>query len=147
MFALHLLLMIDNIRVMTSMFAAIALSISFSLCPAFPAEHGQGSVCFAPSPSTRPSRFAPGELYNPATLSVRIDKRPAVLWPHKESLKIEGLDITQRHLFVELSDGKPLQSFWFRFADFKSTELCFYLDGYSLVEVKGARDAPWCKCK
>jgi hypothetical protein len=78
---------------------------------------------------------------------VRIDNRQAVLWPHKASLKIEGLDTTQRHLFVELSDGKPLQSFWFRFADFKSTELCFYFDGYLMVQVKAARDARQCKCK
>jgi len=139
--------MIVNLRLLKSVFVAIALLVSSSACPLFSTENAQGSVCLAPSPSTPPRLFAPGARYNLATLSVRIDKRQPVLWPHKASLKIGGLDVARRHLFVELSDGKPLQSYWFRFEDFKSTELCLYLDGYSIVELKEARDAPQCKCK
>ena len=125
---------------------SIPLLVSFLLCPVLWAEQHRGSVCIAPNSSTPPIRVSPGQMYNPATLSIRIDKRPVVLWPHKECLKVEGLDITQRHLFVVISDGKPLLSFWFRFADYKSTELCVSFDGYQGVQVKEPREVRWCKC-
>lgn len=86
-------------------------------------------------------------MYNPATLSVRVDKGKAVLWPHKDCVKIEGLDTNQRHLLIVISDGKPIQSFWFRFADYKSSELCISFDGYQGVQMQALKDSWWCKCK
>ena len=77
---------------------------------------------------------------------LRIDKRDAVHWPHKESLKIEGLDLTDRHLVVLTSDGKRIQSFWLRFAEYKSVDLCISFDGYPGVQVTQARHSQ-CKCK
>jgi hypothetical protein len=70
-----------------------------------------------------------------------------VNWPHRDCLRMGGLDITQRHLFVVISDGKPLLSFWFRFADFKSTELCVSFDGYQGVQMQELKEARWCKCR
>jgi hypothetical protein len=71
-----------------------------------------GAICV--SPTTPPARISPGGEYNPATLTLKIDKRDAVLWPHKNSVTIDGLDRSIRHLVVLTSDGKRIQSFWFR---------------------------------
>jgi hypothetical protein len=92
-------------------------------------------------------RFSPGGDYNPKTLLLKIDKRPPIHWPHKEGVKIEGLDLKERHLAVLTSDGKRIQSFWFRFTDYKSTELCVAFDGYQGVQLQELKGALWCKCK
>lgn len=64
---------------------------------------------------SRQPGISPGGEYNPATLTISIDKRPPVAWPHKQSVKIEKLSLSERHLIVLKSDGKRIQSFWFRF--------------------------------
>lgn len=51
-------------------------------------------------------------------------------WPQKVGLKIEGLSLGEKHLVVVHSGGKPIQSFRFRFTDYKETELCLLFDGY-----------------
>jgi len=78
---------------------------------------------------------------------LKIDKQQAISWPHKESLKIEGLEFKKRHLVVLTSDGKRIESFWFKFADFKSADLCVAYDGYQGVQLREAKSSPWCKCK
>lgn len=104
-------------------------------------------LCIAPI-SDHPSKLAsPGGMYNPATLSLRIDKREPLRWPHKESFKIEGLDSAARHLIVVISDGKPIQSFWFRFSQFETTTLCMSFDGYQGVQLHDDKDSPQCKCR
>jgi hypothetical protein len=75
---------------------------------------------------------------------VKIDGRPAIRWPHKESVKIEGLDPKERHLVVLISDGKQIQSFWFRFANFNAA--CMSFDGYQGVNLEKTQP-PYCKCK
>jgi hypothetical protein len=97
--------------------------------------------------SAEPPTHVLTESYNPATLKLRIDKRPAVLWPHKEDLKLENLDLSERHLVVLTSDRKPIESFWFRFSEFNSAELCMKFDGYQGVQLADARSSRWCKCK
>jgi hypothetical protein len=79
---------------------------------------------------------------------VRIDKRAAVPWPQRESLKISGLDLSERHLLVVLdAKGKPVESLWFRFSA-KSTKLCMSYDGYGGIGLLvDDRHAPWCRCK
>ncbi len=110
------------------------------------AQSERGRICVAPNPTTTPERFSPGLDYDPATLTVRIDKRPPVKWPHQESVNIDGLDRSERHLVVLTSRGKPLQSFWFRFAQFKSERLCLLFDGYQGPQLRDA--APnVCTCK
>jgi hypothetical protein len=43
----------------------------------------------------------------------------------KESLKIEGLDLKERHpLAVVDARGKPVKSLWFRFTNYNSIHLC-----------------------
>jgi hypothetical protein len=126
---------------------ALALLITVLACPSIPADAGQGAICMAPNPSTPPTRVSPGLNYNPETLKVKIDDRQAVPWPHKECLKIEGLDITKRHLVVFISDGKQLQSFRFGFSEFQSNDLCMSFDGYGGPQLREAKGSPWCKCK
>ena len=125
----------------------LAVLVAFLLCPSVPAEPGTGTVCVAPNSPEPPTRVSPGGFYNPATLMLRIDNRQAIPWPHKDSSKIEGLDLKARHLVVLTSDGKRIQSFWFRFDDFKSAEPCIAYDGYQGVQLQEAKGSPGCKCK
>lgn len=53
-------------------------------------------------------------------------------------------------IFLVILDSrhKPVESLWFRFPTFKSTDLCMSYDGYQDVGLKEAtRRSPWCKCK
>lgn len=85
-------------------------------------------------------------MYNPATLALRIDKGKPILWPHKQSVRIEDLTLNDRHLIVLTSDGKRIQSFWFRFS-IKEAHLCLSFDGYQGVQLGDPQTALWCKCK
>jgi hypothetical protein len=81
-------------------------------------------------------------------LQVKIDKRPAVAWPQRESLRIEGLDLKERHLLAVVdARGRPVESLWFRFANFKTRKLCMYYDGYQGIGLDDDKNCPWCKCK
>jgi hypothetical protein len=106
-----------------------------------------GTVCVLPNPTEPPARFSAGGNYNPATLTVSIDKGQQVPWPHKHSVRIENLSLSGRHLIVLMSDRKRIQSLWFRFSDFKEAMLCLYYDGYQGVQLEDKQTALWCKCK
>ena len=112
-----------------------------------PCEPRTGTVCVAPN--SEPPNHLIGFVgpYNPATLSVKIDQRQLLLWPRKGSVKIEGLDSAARHLVVVISDGKPVQSFRFRFSQFETTKLCMSFDGYQGVQLHDDKDSPQCKCR
>jgi hypothetical protein len=106
-----------------------------------------GSICVLPNSPDPPMRLSPGGEYNPATLTLRIDKREPIRWPHKQAVKIENLTLNDRHVIVLTSDGERIQSFWFRFSDFKYTKLCVYFDGYQGVQLADRHSALWCKCR
>jgi hypothetical protein len=127
--------------------AAAALFLALLISQSMSAEGSEGTVCVAPNSAERPTLFSPGLEYNPATLSLKIDQRQTIPWPHKDSVKIDGLDLKERHLVVLTSDGKRLQSFWFRFSEYKSVDLCIAFDGYGGPELREAKGSPWCKCK
>jgi hypothetical protein len=88
----------------------ISLLLAYLFSPTLFAQPGFGTVCVVWN-SAKPPTHVLTESYNPATLKLRIDKRPAVLWPHKDDLKLENLDLSERHLVVLTSDGKPIESF------------------------------------
>jgi hypothetical protein len=69
-------------------------------------------------------------MYNPDTLTLRIDKREAIRWPHKVPMLINGLELQDNHLVVLTSDGKRIQSFRFKFSEDDDARLCIYFDGY-----------------
>jgi len=109
-----------------------------------------GSICVAPNSTEPPTRFSPGQYYNPATLLLRIDQQKPVPWPHDKPLKIAGLTLDERHLVALTSDGKPLQALRFRFSEYPGTELCMSFDGYQGVQlydrVTNRRRAKYCGC-
>jgi hypothetical protein len=109
-------------------------------------QQESGIVCVLPNSPDPPTRISPGGEYNPSTLRVRIDKREPILWPHKHLVRIENLNLEERHLVVLTSDGKRIKSFWFRFSQYKETKLCLNFDGYQGVDLEGKLFS-WCKCK
>src|SRR5262245_40341884 len=110
----------------------------------FAAQPSRGVVCVAPIPAAPPERTSPGQNYNPDTLSIRFDRREAVLWSKRDSMKFEDFDPSIRHLVVITSDGKKIQSFWFRFSDYRGDVLCLSFDGYQGVQLR--KPTPRCAC-
>ena len=111
------------------------------------AQTVQETVCVAPVPVEPPAFSAPG-LWCSGSLSLKIDDRKSVPWPHAESLRIEQLDPAQRHRVTVLCDGKSQQSFRFRFSEYKSKDLCLFInDLYQTVQLWESRRSPWCSCR
>jgi hypothetical protein len=117
-----------------------------------------GSVCIAPVLEKPILGSAPGLFCESENLSLRIDTQQAVPLPlisehHGEyqigkSVKIDALDTATRHRVVVYCDGKPQQSFTLRFSDFKTKQLCLFInDLYKTAQLWEAKRCPWCKCK
>lgn len=120
--------------------------VVFLICFSIMAQSRRGTLSVMPNSSKPPMRVSPGQVYNPATLTLKIDKRTPIPWPHKESVTIDDLDVNDRHLVVLTSDGKTVQSFWFRFSDYKATDLCIGFDGYQGVQLH-EKNSPLCNCR
>jgi hypothetical protein len=110
-------------------------------------EMQAGSVCVLPNSPEPPVRISPGGEYNPATLTIRIDDRQTLHWPHKERLLVNDLDLQKKHLVVLTSDGKRIQSFRFKFSPDDDAKLCIYFDGYEGVQLGSSRNALWCRAE
>jgi len=119
---------------------------------------GSGSVCIAPVLEKPILGSAPGLFCESQKLSLRIDTHETVPWPvipelHENyqignGLKIDALGTATRHRVVVFCNGKPQQSFTFRFSDFESGQLCLFLnDLYKTAQLWEAKRCPWCKCK
>jgi hypothetical protein len=131
--------------------AAIGLIFFLILAAPGGAEPDTGTVCVAAralDPFRGQGIPATGEVGS-GGLQVKIDKRPAVPWPQRESLKIEGLDLKERHLLAVVdAHGKPVESLWFRFAAYSSRHLCMFYDGYGGIGLdEDGKHRPWCRCK
>lgn len=130
----------------TSIALLLALLVGLLLYPTCSATEG-GTLCVIPNSEKPPTIISPGDAYNPSTLLLKIDKRLAIHWPHKEIVKINGLDLRESHLVVLYSDGKRIKSFRFRFADVTAANhVCITFDGYQGVGLLDANSAN-CKCK
>ena len=131
--------------------AFIVVALVLAISHYATAQQATGSVCVAARADDpfwkQPAKLPNGQI-NSHGLRVKIDKRPAAAWPERKSLRIDGLDTSERHLAVVLdSDGKPIESVRFKFSDYKSTELCMAYDGYQGIGLQQAtRRTPWCKC-
>jgi len=122
------------------MIAALAGSAS-------PEESATGSLCSAPVLEKPIHASAPGLFCSSEKLSLKIDET-TMPWPIKQSLKIDALDAAVRHRVVVLCNGKPQQSFGFRFSDHKATDLCLFLnDLYKTAQLWEDKRCPWCRCK
>jgi hypothetical protein len=125
---------------MSKMLALWFASAAFAFEPA--------SVCVAPVPEKADRFSAPGFFCDPKSLTLRIDKQEPMPWPIKGSLKIDAVDASASHRVVVYCGGKPQQSFRFRFSEFKTKDLCLFLnDLYKTVQLAEAEQCPWCKCK
>jgi hypothetical protein len=112
------------------------------------AVEGRGSICIKPIPNKKPSRAAPGLFCDSGNLSMKIDSQEPIAWPRDGSRKLVDLDLTARHQVMVLCDGKRQQTFKFRFNEFKSDELCLFInDLYQTVQLWEKSRSPWCKCK
>jgi hypothetical protein len=125
----------------------IAVLMGLAICPVISGQSRLGTVCVAPNPAEPPARISPGGEYDPKTLSVKIDSGRLLLWPHAEGVLIANLDLDRRHLVTLTSRGKIIQSFWFRFSEYRSNDLCVSFDGYQGVQLQDRKQARWCKCK
>lgn len=106
-----------------------------------------GSLCVLPNSPEAPTRISPGGEYNPNTLRLRVDQGQSFLWPHKEPVLIDGLDLQDHHLVVLTSDGKRIQSLRFRFSVDDDAKRCIYFDGYQGVQLGNKKNALWCRAK
>jgi hypothetical protein len=128
---------------------AVTLLIACLVFPAFSGEPEHGALCVAPAPLGHPVTSATHELVcHSGNLSLKVDKQQAILWPHKDSLKIGNLDVKQSHQIVVLCEDKPQQSFSFRFSEFKTKKLCLFInDLYQTAQLWDSSKSVWCKCK
>jgi hypothetical protein len=120
------------------------------LCQIAAAQAHTGTVCVASRAATpfRGQVIPPTGEVSSGGLRIKIDKRPAVPWPQRKGLKVEDLDLNQRHLLAVIdSGGKSVDSFWFRFSQYNSADLCMAYDGYQGIGLQEmTRHTPWCKC-
>ncbi|HWS54000.1 MAG TPA: hypothetical protein VN228_07735 [Pyrinomonadaceae bacterium] len=115
---------------------------------------GTGTVCVAPA-TPPPEGVGVRSLATPAgeprarAYKVQIDGRPAVETSGASGVKIGGLALGRRHLVKIYGDGKLLESFRFRFADYSSRELCLWFksmyETWSLWEAKNG--GAECRCR
>ena len=110
-----------------------------------------GTVCVAArvdDPFWKEPRTLPDGQLNTHGLRLRVDKQPSIPWPDRESLKIEDLSTNEWHVFGILEHGKLIGSVRFKFAEYKSTDLCMFYDGYQGIGLQDvSRHTPWCKCR
>jgi len=131
----------------TALLVCTALLCASSLAQqvATEAKSGRGTLCVLPNSPEPPTRISPGGEYNPATLTVRIDKRESIRWPHKKPVVIDGLGLEDSHMVVLTSDSKRIQSFRFKFSEYDDEKLCISYDGYQGVQLGNRTNALWCK--
>ena len=131
-------------------FLTSVLVLAFS--PLLFAVPPSSSLCIAPAPELSEvpqGQLPPEELSCSAQrLSFRLDSLPAKPWPIKESIRFDGLDPGVRHRVVVVCGRRAEQSFFFRYSDYKTSELCLFInDLYRTVQLWKSKDAPWCKCR
>lgn len=111
------------------------------------AEPKTGWVCIAPVLAKPLPTSAPNLECSSEKLSLKVDEK-TMPWPMKQSVKVEGLDTAVQHRVIVLCNGKPQQSFGFRFSEFETKELCLFINGfYKTVQLWSDKRCPWCKCR
>jgi|SRR5579862_5166324 len=108
-------------------YASVVLFVS--LLPPLPtsAEPREEMLCVIPDPPGCCDRLS--IRFDLKTLMFRIDDGKKTPWPQKTGATIEGLSLTEKHLVVVYSIGKPIQSFRFRFTDYEElSSVCYLTD-------------------
>jgi hypothetical protein len=109
-----------------------------------------GSICIAtitPPNSEEKSLGNPSGGNRYSSYSIQVDKRRPVIAKDK-AVTISGLAVGTKHLVKISADGKPMQSFWFRFSEFSTTSLCLWFkDLYETWQLWDAKDfGSKCRC-
>jgi hypothetical protein len=104
------------------------------------AEIKTGTLCVIPDP---PGQYLTTIPFDLKTLMFRIDDGKRTPWPQKTGFKVEGLSLSEKHLVIVYSWGKPIQSFRFRFEP-KETGLCLLFDGYGGPDLRPMRKSCGC---
>ena len=133
-------------KMLRSVANAILATLLWSSALAADSQHGL--ICIAPILKEPPTTSAPYLECPPGKFSLKLDDRQPIPWSSKSSIKIDDLDLATRHRMAVFCNGKPHQSFRFRFSEFKSKELCLFLkDLYQTAQLWEAKRTPWCKCQ
>ncbi|HMC32168.1 MAG TPA: hypothetical protein VKL99_15145 [Candidatus Angelobacter sp.] len=127
--------------------------------------NGTGHLYFqaAPSPATGSICIAAVEapntgeksLSNPAGgnriqhYAVRIDDLPLVHTDSKHGFRTPPLEYARKHRVRIIGDGKPVASFYFKFDEFKTNNLCLFMntlyETWQLWDMK--ETGRWCSCR
>jgi hypothetical protein len=115
------------------------------------AESSNGTICVASVP--RPT-LGETSLGNPTggnrvfAFSVQVDDGPSHPTSQEKGVKIAGVSVKVRHLIKIRSQNRLLHSFYFRFAEYKSKDLCLWFkplyETWSLWPAKESRGL--CDC-
>lgn len=112
------------------------------------AQEDTGLLCVAPG----------AEQFSCASgnVTLKVDARKPVPWPKKKSMSLTGFDLGASHRVVLLCDGKPKESFKFRFSELpferaaaKKDKACLYVnDLHGWVQLMPLEKlTSWCSCK
>ncbi len=107
-------------------------------------EDETGSICLAPVKHDGDPRGYVSEQFG-----VRVDDGPWTAVPADAPRRIPDLALQDKHL-VSIRDGdKMIESFWFRFDDFQSRDLClWYKSWYRTWSLWHAADGGRkCRCR
>jgi len=132
--------------------ALIVLAVSLGTgSQAEAAEAGSGTVCLAsvPRPNSEEITLGNPEGGNRVfDFSVQIDNRPIQAISYAKGVRLTGLDLKRRHLIKIRNQGALIQSFFFRFTEYKSDDLCLWFkalyETWSLWSAEHARGI--CDC-
>jgi hypothetical protein len=81
-------------------------------------------------------------------LRYRIDDLDVTEWPQKESVRVNGVSLQEKHRIRIYCGTKQQQTVTFRFSEFKSTKLCLSLnDLYWTAQLEDDKHQRWCRCK
>jgi len=122
---------------------ALAILIALAFAPLSSGDPETGVLCVIPDPPS--SQYYATVPFDLKTLMFKIDNGKKIAWPQKTGLKVEGLALSERHLVIVYSWGRPIQSFRFRFTDYKQTELCLLFDGYGGPDLRPM--SKLCRCQ
>jgi hypothetical protein len=113
------------------------------------AADSTGRVCLAAAPSPgEESPASPGGVLPDVRYAVQIDKLQPIELSRDVGHWVQGLSVSQPHLVVIRSGGKPITSFRFRFTDNDQGDLCLFMSPYYQTwQLWPDKRCPWCKCE
>jgi hypothetical protein len=137
---------------LTSLILVLTNISAFGQAPSAGSNASAGSICIA---SVTPPNAGEKSLGNPSggnrvsSYSVQIDKRSSVIASNEKAVFVPGLAIGRKHLVKIYGDGKLLESFWFKFSEYSSKELCLWFGAlYETWHLWDAKDGgAKCRCK